>query len=101
VNPVYLFVIIDGRGDIPEVHERIPDRGAVMSGNQVKTDKEIVALRQSGRMLATVLETMRRETAAGRTPKDMSAMAKKELEKLGGEPASLAFSVTRTSSVFR
>lgn len=62
-----------------------------MSGNQVKTNEEIVALRESGRMLATVLEAMRRETAAGRTPKDMSAIAKKELEKLGGEPAFLGF----------
>src|SRR5688500_13937380 len=60
-----------------------------MSANQVKTEQEITALRESGRMLATVLETMRRETAAGRTPKDMSAIAKKELEALGGEPAFL------------
>jgi methionyl aminopeptidase len=62
-----------------------------MSANHVKTEQEIVALRESGRMLATVLQVMRRETAAGRTPKDMSLLAQKELKALGGEPAFLGF----------
>ncbi len=56
-----------------------------------KTDQEIIAMRESGRMLATVLDAMRRETRAGRTPKDMSAIAKKELESLGGKPAFLGY----------
>jgi methionyl aminopeptidase len=42
-------------------------------------------------MLATVLELLKKETRAGLTPKDMSAIAKKELARLGGEPAFLGF----------
>lgn len=42
-------------------------------------------------MLATVLELMREECAAGKTPKEMSALAGKELKRLGGEPAFLGF----------
>jgi methionyl aminopeptidase len=57
----------------------------------VKTESEIAALRESGRMLATVLELMRREARSGLTPKDMAALAKKELQRLGGEPPFLGF----------
>jgi methionyl aminopeptidase len=56
-----------------------------------KTDAEIAAMRESGRMLATVLQVMRERTAPGLTPKDMSDIAKKELKVLGGEPAFLGF----------
>jgi methionyl aminopeptidase len=62
-----------------------------MTMSTVKTDAEISALRTSGRMLAEVLELMRAEAKSGLTPKDMSAMAKKELARLGGEPAFLGF----------
>jgi len=57
----------------------------------VKTESEITALRESGRMLAQVLQLMREKCAPGKTPKDMSALAKLELQKLGGEPAFLGF----------
>ena len=57
----------------------------------VKTETEIAALRESGRMLATVLELMRTTAKSGLTPKDMSALAKKELARLGGEPTFLGF----------
>jgi methionyl aminopeptidase len=57
----------------------------------VKTESEITALRESGRMLATVLELMRREARSGLSPKDMSSLAKQELKRLGGEPAFLGF----------
>jgi len=56
-----------------------------------KTEQEIAAMRESGRMLATVLELLKKETKAGLTPKDMSSIAKKELARLGGEPAFLGF----------
>lgn len=52
---------------------------------QPKTPAEITALRESGRILATVLETIRKEVKAGMTPKDVSALAATELQKLGGE----------------
>lgn len=57
-----------------------------------KTETEIAAMRESGRMLATVLQVLREKTKAGLTPQDMSAIAQQELKKLGGEPAFLGFS---------
>jgi methionyl aminopeptidase len=62
-----------------------------MPGIQIKTDQEIAAMRESGRMLATVLQVMREKTKAGLTPTDMSVIARAELQKLGGEPAFLGF----------
>jgi methionyl aminopeptidase len=56
-----------------------------------KTDAELAAMRESGHMLATILEVLRQKSAPGLSPKDMSAIAKKELESLGGEPAFLGF----------
>jgi methionyl aminopeptidase len=60
-------------------------------GNAIKTEAEIAAMREGGRMLAKVLRVMRERCRAGLTPKDMSAIAKTELEKLGGKPAFLGF----------
>jgi methionyl aminopeptidase len=57
----------------------------------LKTEAEIAAMRESGRMLATILELLRDNCASGMTPKDMSALAKKELRALGGEPAFLGY----------
>lgn len=48
-------------------------------------------MRESGRMLATVLQHLRAETAPGLTPRDMADMAKQKLKELGGEPAFLGF----------
>ncbi|HEX8762236.1 MAG TPA: type I methionyl aminopeptidase [Candidatus Saccharimonadales bacterium] len=56
-----------------------------------KTATEIAAMRESGRILATVLQVLRDKTAPGLTPKDMAAIAKKELKALGGQPAFLGF----------
>ena len=56
-----------------------------------RTESEIAAMRESGRMLATVLQVLRERTNVGLTPKDMSAIARKELAVLGGEPAFLGF----------
>lgn len=58
---------------------------------QPKTDVEIAAMRVSGRILATVLERIRREVCAGMTPKDVSVLAAKELQRLGGRPAFKGF----------
>lgn len=57
----------------------------------VKTAQEIEAMRVGGHMLAEVLRVMKREAKEGMTPKDMSAIAAKELKALGGEPAFLGF----------
>lgn len=56
-----------------------------------KSDDEIEAMRVSGRMLATVLERIRREVRVGMSPKDISAMADTELKKQGGEAAFRGF----------
>lgn len=58
---------------------------------KIKSAEEIQAMREGGRMLAAVLDLMARETKAGRTPKEMSDLAAKELKRLGGEPAFFNF----------
>ena len=58
---------------------------------QPKTDAEIKAMRESGRILATVLEKIRREVRVGMTPKQVSELAAKETERLGGVPAFKGF----------
>jgi methionyl aminopeptidase len=63
-----------------------------MSQSQVKTAEEIANMRESGRMLATVLELLRESCKPGDTPKDMAALAKHKLAELGGEPAFLGVS---------
>src|SRR6218665_1837401 len=58
---------------------------------QQKTDSEIQAMRESGRMLATVLELIRQEAKAGMTPQDISRLAGEELARLGGKPSFKGF----------
>lgn len=58
---------------------------------QPKTETEISAMRRSGHILGSVLEKIRREAKAGMTPKDISALAAKETERLGGRPAFKGF----------
>ncbi len=57
----------------------------------IKTESEIAAMRTGGKMLATILQLMREKAVPGRTPKEMSALAKQKLEELGGEPTFLGF----------
>ncbi len=57
----------------------------------VKTPQEIDAMREGGKMLALVLQLMRKKATAGMTPKDMAMLAAKELKVLGGQPAFLGF----------
>ncbi|HSX28054.1 MAG TPA: type I methionyl aminopeptidase [Candidatus Saccharimonadales bacterium] len=54
---------------------------------KVKTPREIEAMRESGRMLATVLQHIREVAESGMTGKDVSHMARQELKALGGKPA--------------
>lgn len=54
---------------------------------QTKTDVELTAMRTGGKMLATVLKYLQEQTAAGKTPKQMSRLAAHKLSELGGEPA--------------
>lgn len=61
-----------------------------MTGS-IKSEQELNAMRESGKILATVLSILESKSAPGLTPKDMSIIAKQELKRLGGEPAFLGF----------
>ncbi|HSX47063.1 MAG TPA: type I methionyl aminopeptidase [Patescibacteria group bacterium] len=58
---------------------------------QVKTAAEIEAMRESGHLLATVLQKLRQEIAVGMSTKDLAEIAKEELRALGGQPTFLGF----------
>jgi len=62
-----------------------------MSRQRIKTDAELDAMRESGRMLATVLDFLAKKVQENMTPKDLALMAGEELKKLGGEPAFLGY----------
>jgi methionyl aminopeptidase len=51
-----------------------------------KKADEIASMRESGKILATVLYLIQREVKAGMTPRDVSTLASRELERLGGKP---------------
>lgn len=58
---------------------------------KVKTPDEQAAMRESGRMLATVLGVLQQRIAAGMTTKDLADIAKAELKALGGTPPFLGY----------
>ncbi|HMH30918.1 MAG TPA: type I methionyl aminopeptidase [Methylomirabilota bacterium] len=58
---------------------------------KVKTAAEIKAMRESGRMLATVLEALQKQLKVGMSTKDLANIAAAELKPLGGEPAFLGY----------
>lgn len=58
---------------------------------RVKTPDEIENMRIAGRILADVLQTIDHEVKPSMTGKDASAIAKRELQKLGGEPSFLGY----------
>lgn|SRR5487761_1186833 len=58
---------------------------------KVKTDSEVIAIRESGRMLAQVLEILRDYLRPGMTTKDLANKAAEELKVLGGKPAFLGY----------
>ncbi|MEO5627356.1 MAG: type I methionyl aminopeptidase [Candidatus Saccharimonadales bacterium] len=58
---------------------------------KVKTPAEIADIRASGKMLATVLELLRKQVKADMTTKDLADMAADKLAELGGKPAFLGY----------
>jgi methionyl aminopeptidase len=58
---------------------------------KVKTAAEIKAMRESGRMLITVLTLLLKQVTAGMSTKDLALMAARELESLGGKPTFLGY----------
>ena len=58
---------------------------------RVKSPAEIVAMRESGRMLAVVLDVLCKSAEVGMTTKDLALIAGRELKALGGKPAFLGY----------
>ena len=58
---------------------------------KVKTAEEIVAMRESGRMLAAVLDVLKQNITIGMSTKQLDDLARSELQKLGGQPAFLGY----------
>ncbi len=58
---------------------------------RVKTDAEIKAMRESGRMLGTVLNVLVQQTVVGMTTKEVAQIAARELKSLGGKAAFLGY----------
>jgi methionyl aminopeptidase len=58
---------------------------------KVKTTQEISSMRLSGRMLAEVLQLLKKNIVVGISTKDLANMAAEELKRLGGQPAFLGY----------
>lgn len=56
---------------------------------KIKTHDEIAAMRESGKMLATVLQLLKKQLQVGMTTKDLADIAGRELHALGGKPTFL------------
>ena len=59
--------------------------------NKIKTPAEIKAMRESGRILAAVLDVLKHTIQPGMTTMDLEMKAREELHHLGGEPAFLGY----------
>lgn len=57
----------------------------------VKTPHEIEMMRISGRILATVLDQLRKRLEIGMSTKDLANIAKQEIKALGGQPSFLGY----------
>ena len=53
----------------------------------IKSNQEIAAMRQAGRILATILETLKSQVRPGMKTKELDIITTKELEKLGAKPS--------------
>ncbi len=58
---------------------------------QIKTPKEIIAIRQSGKILAEILTVLEKSTVAGITTKELDDIAATELSKRGAKAAFLNY----------
>lgn len=62
-----------------------------MSYTKVKTADEIESMRTAGKMLATVLQHVKKQTVEGMSTKDLDDLAAKKLKTLGGAPSFLGY----------
>ncbi len=52
----------------------------------IKSDREITAMRQAGRIVATVLEVLKLQLRPGMKTKELDTIAARELDRLGAKP---------------
>ena len=53
----------------------------------IKSDEEIAAMRQAGRIVATILEILSEQVKPGMKTKELDIIAERELERLGARPS--------------
>lgn len=53
----------------------------------IKSDQEIAAMRQAGRIVATVLEILKKQVRPGIKTKELDLIAEEELKRLGAKPS--------------
>ena len=58
---------------------------------QVKTATEILSMKESGRMLATILQKLKEQVEPGMSTKDLAVIAERELKLLGGTAPFLGY----------
>lgn len=58
---------------------------------RIKTPRQIEGIRESARLLRTVLETIESAVVAGITTEELDAIAQREISALGGKPAFLGY----------
>jgi methionyl aminopeptidase len=58
---------------------------------KIKTASEVKAMRESGRMLATVLQLLKKQLKADMSTQELADMAAAELKRLGGQPSFLGY----------
>src|ERR1041385_6278666 len=62
-----------------------------MTDIKPKSPAQIEAMRRGGKILATILQALKKESMPGVTPRQLSISAKKQLKKHGAKPAFLGF----------
>ena len=53
----------------------------------IKSDEELAAMRQAGKIVATILEILRQQVKAGMKTDELDIIAERELERLGAKPS--------------
>ncbi len=53
----------------------------------IKSDTELAAMRQAGKIVATILEILRQQVKAGMKTDELDIIAERELERLGAKPS--------------
>ena len=56
-------------------------------GISIKSDTDIAAMRQAGRIVATVLEVLKLQVKPGMKTKELDAIAAEEVTRLGATPS--------------